>query len=879
MAAIVGTNGGGRCFLSTQTTRYAAFVSHNTKDQALAIQLNDRLAEKGLQTFLAQEELPQQPQTAVHEACYDALGRSQTMLVCVGPQGIGQSQRFEIETAYQLEADGNLAIIVVLLGDAERKSALADHTRLLAKLPYVFPDREGSPDLGGLILFLLRRKEAERPAPRSTSDDEADLEQNAANVTTDADSPTEYEKEAERAANLLAESIADRGVTIFVGSLWPERDQNAVFNPNEVAHGLLEHIGIPVPDPARVMPLEKAALCYTIASGRTGEKAAEKAILSTINQKFSLLSPPAYSVVAEIAKRVASAAANEADNEDARGANSLLLVTTNVDRLLERSLVDAGTSFLKVVAMRDGHVVQVLFEDVELLQDGRIRLRTNAHALEEGADDPITTETTVYGPEAVAGAEEGIRKAFESRSKVLAHLTPQQVWKELQVDVAIRSHCRRVFTRMRSRGTSDDRGDDPGEGRRAPKMRKACIDHGVPILFKLFGCIDLHLDFEREGLKAECALGLNRRLQFGRSPSWIPVDIRSLFGKTSSLFLGYSLADVAFVHQPLTVIQGAVDQATQSEIERSATFMPDDDSRFPVNLVRTGPRPTARQVQASETTYRLYLRVGQVPVRQTAFAQLLRLENEQMLTLLERPAPSGAGGSRFVTAFNDFDGRGAGVFERQGPTQPFRLVHGWLTGPAAPGTCYRLPDDTLPLDGADWNPEWKMVVAELRTALDPLVTTEIDFDTLDEPFTCTGDVEDWRQRSTPAQLVARRGEVLREWGDDPENAPDSFRGYYVVIAEEGTHQGFLPRGTIVRGLTWTGDSEPEFDVVYGFSRCGATCFVSPEGLTYLGQEYLPEFESIPDRFQSEWDADELMRFEGAPWVDSRSEVGTQLFRR
>ena len=487
-------------------------MSHNLRDQSLAIQLNDRICQEGLTTFLAQDQLHRNPAQGVHAACYEALSVSQVMLVCIGPSGIGPSQEIEITTGFQLEAEGSLEIIVVLLGNATRDKIPPNYSSLRAKLPYVFPDQVSTPGIKRIIQYLKTRSDEEEDhAPPEPGD-------------------TRYDQEAEKVAEELVDTIVLNGLTVFVGSLWPERDRKAVFNPNEVAHKLLKEIDIPVPDPDRVMALDRAALCYTIARGRdrAGGEKAEREILSNVNNTFSLVNPEAYGALSTLAKRFSERDQDEPLDEYG-GTPPFVIVTTNVDRLLERCFVKQQVPFLRLVARSNGDFEQMLFQNIVGINDERTRIETRLEDEDEIANGPKITETTPYDRDALERPGR-LGERFRLRQAVLTDQTPQQIWQDLQVDYAIYEHARKV--RRIYKGDSE-------KAHKMERLRAKCAELGIPILFKVFGCVDSD---------AEWAFSISRMFQFSRNPLWIPQDMRTTFGRTASLFLGYSPVDACFVH-------------------------------------------------------------------------------------------------------------------------------------------------------------------------------------------------------------------------------------------------------------------------------------------------------------------------------------------
>jgi hypothetical protein len=93
---------------------YDVFVSYSRTDQALAGRLNDWLRAQGVRTFYDRHELaPGLPWVTALERAIDA---SASVAVLVGPQGIGNTQQYEVELALVRQAaDRSFPVVPVLL--------------------------------------------------------------------------------------------------------------------------------------------------------------------------------------------------------------------------------------------------------------------------------------------------------------------------------------------------------------------------------------------------------------------------------------------------------------------------------------------------------------------------------------------------------------------------------------------------------------------------------------------------------------------------------------------------------------------------------------------------------------------------------------------
>jgi hypothetical protein len=527
---------------------YDVFISHNFADQRLAIELNDAIGRAGLRTFLAQDELPRVPSGGVHSNCDAALAESRAAIICIGTHGVGNSQAAEVDSIFFLanKADRKLPVWVMLLGtDARLDDIPADRPWLGKQLAHFYPNRPGEPGYRQILAFL-EKTETKDVAERVIS--EGPIAAVAA-----------FEPEAERAADSLAESVRNHGLTIFLGSLWPDRDRRAIFNPAEVAKALLEQAGIPVPQPHHVMSLERAAVCYSLVKGLGRRAQVDADIVKIIGKSFSLLEPECYAVLAALAAHYSKASATKASN-----ARPLLFATTNFDRLFERALVKARQPFLRLSTRLEleGGVAevfseQVFFEGVEATEEDGRRIWTSPEYLGPGSQR-VETSTQPFDRESLERPSRATR-VFRERQQVLDYETDQTIWSDLQIDLIINDHAKKAGLR------EDERGADSAAG----KIRRHCIRNGIPIVFKVLGCID----------SKSAVHGFDRMLQFSGSQGWIPQTIQDELVNTASLFLGYGLADLRFVH----LFEEALRLGFAGKRDRTRVFVASEDGPDDLN--------------------------------------------------------------------------------------------------------------------------------------------------------------------------------------------------------------------------------------------------------------------------------------------------------
>jgi WD40 repeat protein len=110
---------------------FDAFIAYNSADSEAAEVLSDRLRDAGLNPWLDKERIP--PGRWVQDVLQDAIGRSASAVICLGPQGLGKWQAVELRTFVSECIDRDIPVIPTLIPGAEfPKDAL-----FLKELEYV----------------------------------------------------------------------------------------------------------------------------------------------------------------------------------------------------------------------------------------------------------------------------------------------------------------------------------------------------------------------------------------------------------------------------------------------------------------------------------------------------------------------------------------------------------------------------------------------------------------------------------------------------------------------------------------------------------------------------------------------------------------------
>jgi len=96
---------------------FDAFIAYNSIDAEAAKGLSERLRDAGLNPWIDKDRIP--PGRWVQEVLQDAIGRSASAIICLGPSGLGKWEAVELR-AFVSEAVGRgIPVIPTLLPDAE----------------------------------------------------------------------------------------------------------------------------------------------------------------------------------------------------------------------------------------------------------------------------------------------------------------------------------------------------------------------------------------------------------------------------------------------------------------------------------------------------------------------------------------------------------------------------------------------------------------------------------------------------------------------------------------------------------------------------------------------------------------------------------------
>ncbi|MEM8636630.1 MAG: TIR domain-containing protein [Pseudomonadota bacterium] len=530
------------------TARPLIFISYNRSDPRWHYVENiaKQLGKNGFDVFRDEEGLREASHVKIGDTIQNALEKSIFVLVCVGQKGLGAYQCDELKLLYEMSHDHEtpeigkpqpLLLRLSVDSHEELEEILDAHARgevegrylpgkvrewLGDRLSYVHYPLPKQQPLGAAIKYIQDQASGVLEVPSSKKE----------NTATDTH------------AEELAKAVRKDGVTIFVGPVWPDRVKQSVLNPLRFAEDVVK--ACELPEHIQMSP-ERAVTLHHIAvrqGNSMGSRSAELALIERVRKASR--PPSAYSKIANYVDLLSQ--------DKARRRNPIIMVTSNTDVLLERTLVQKGITFLRITPISDGTYRQTLFS-VRRDQDGEIELRRGSirlkaakesayaayeRALEQGIDrdEPLKTrpwnddtEHDFYGGKL---DDEDVGRFRSLSEGYVDDETQSQIWHMAEIDRLIETHVREAALEVTDKKSETGR----LELKVNEELQRACLECGIPIVVKLLGCVS--------DRRIERML-LPRLAEIAQSEKWIPTTIASAISRTAVLFVGYSLMNPTFL--------------------------------------------------------------------------------------------------------------------------------------------------------------------------------------------------------------------------------------------------------------------------------------------------------------------------------------------
>lgn len=108
---------------------HEVFLCYRRRDRIFAASLCTRLKAAGIPVWM--DDIKLEPGDHFQQVIERALERSRTVVICVGPSGLGDFQQREVNVALKLESEGALKVIPVILPGVAGESAIPPFLRTL----------------------------------------------------------------------------------------------------------------------------------------------------------------------------------------------------------------------------------------------------------------------------------------------------------------------------------------------------------------------------------------------------------------------------------------------------------------------------------------------------------------------------------------------------------------------------------------------------------------------------------------------------------------------------------------------------------------------------------------------------------------------------
>lgn len=516
---------------------YDVFLSYNRSDPKshLVSDLRDKFAGDQCSVFFDEKGLTQGKGGKIQETLSSALRNTKLILVLVGEAGLGPSQVEEVAIAREF-ADGARnsgerwpEVVVVRLGNFEimqLESLIPDH--LHGELYYSFPPYPGEASYKELKHKLLE-------TPRVSAEGAAAGQ--PAEGTGGGSPQIRFLKQNQ--LKKFKEQVESLGITVFLGTRWPDRTCPGVFNPDQFAAFLREECGVPQ-EIANIEP-ERLASYAQVSFGDSART------VERFRRLFGTRPTRVYTEVARLFDLLCDKQRQVGDKD-----RPCIIVSTAQNALIEREFLRLGMSFLLLSVDHDK--ARQTFFDVE-----------STSPLKIGNGKGLNFDSNVRRLLSAGEKERGRAENLSDWEKCEAQVV-QDVPEDPEKTVNYNYYRENVYTDKGSSGVNDawvacelDRvvemqinqhsinttwDPDAPSPRNIDKTTENdnalinwCRLNHVPIVIKLCGCV---YDESRIGLRLERIAAV--KASKGMLPNWLVAEIK----KSPTLFAGFSAVEYGF---------------------------------------------------------------------------------------------------------------------------------------------------------------------------------------------------------------------------------------------------------------------------------------------------------------------------------------------
>jgi hypothetical protein len=329
-------------------TQIDVFLSHNSKDKEPVKQIATALRTHGLNPWLDDSEI--RPGTPFQVSIGDALQKCRSVAVFISPNNMGRWQEPEVQIAIDQQMHRKISVMAIFLPGVpdEIINELPPFLRINRWVDY----RKGVEDEDGLY-YLRWGITGEKPQREEV---EAPL------IPPGSEVPKL--SQIDTAVSNLAQPLRSQNITFFLGPGVSYREQLNSMRACDIAHELLVDLQIiPKTYDELLPPVDVAGMYYAVNRG--DQRLEDKVVELMLDSSQAITST--HERLATLLKLLTNR-----PNRRMLAKRQHLIVTTNIDVLMERSLLRAGIPFTRIVQHRSAQQININQYGFVQLVEGKV---------------------------------------------------------------------------------------------------------------------------------------------------------------------------------------------------------------------------------------------------------------------------------------------------------------------------------------------------------------------------------------------------------------------------------------------------------------------------------------------------------------------------
>jgi TIR domain/SIR2-like domain len=323
---------------------YDVFISYTSEDREMVQRIAEALRNEELNVWFDKWNLV--PGREWQTALEHGIRHSRSVAVFLGPNGLGAWAGSELSMAFNLAVTEKIPVIPVLLaGVSAGDDRIPMRLRTLQSCPMASDLDQASLDslMWGITgvnpyKWRLKKRGLVQQAPRNEADPNA------------------------VAAQKVADRLRTSNVTFFVG-----RSTTHPQSMGEIPSRLLAKLGLVSSDPKSILPSADLAASYFAAKHNDDDL--ENYVIDILSGR-DVEKSAGYSALAGLQQVLAGRTKTRGRREHKR-----LIVSSNLDLLLEKALLKKGIPFTRIVQYRMSNKAQInTIATVSSMTDGQLSL-------------------------------------------------------------------------------------------------------------------------------------------------------------------------------------------------------------------------------------------------------------------------------------------------------------------------------------------------------------------------------------------------------------------------------------------------------------------------------------------------------------------------